>query len=118
MTPNVRTRITGLLTCLLAGASLISVHFARLVLDGLLGHSGTVHLPRPAVYALALTRPELLLLFMAACLAVVALSEAVVKAESSRLLIQVLVLLILGSVLAVVLSAFFISFHIPDVAIP
>lgn len=118
MTLSFRSRITGLLTCLVAGASIISVSFARSVFRGMLDRSGTADLPRPTVLALAVTHPWFLLLFLLFCLGAVAVTEATVKTEATRILVQVIILLVLEPLLAVALSGFFVSFYIPKVPIP
>lgn len=114
-----RSRITALLTCAAAIASFVSLRFARSVFQGLLGRSGTADLPRPTVFVLGITHPAFLLFFLLICLAVVVAAEAAVKSEATRLLVQVAVLLLLVSLLAVVaLPGFLIPFYIPDVRIP
>lgn len=116
-----RSRMTGLLTWAAVIASFISLRFARSVLEGMLVRSGTTDaaaLSRPTIIALGLTRPAFLLSILLLCLAVVAIVEATVKTETSRLLVQIAVLSIVVGLFVVVLSGFFISFYIPDVRIP
>ena len=111
-----RSRITGLLTCGAALATVGSLRFSASVVRRMLEHAGS-DLPRPAVLAVAITRPAVLVPVVLVSLAVVAASEINLKAEGSRLSVQVLVLLLLVFLLAACLVGFFISFDIPDVHI-
>ena len=120
MSMSFRSRVTGFLTCVAAVVAVVSLRFGRSVFLGILERSNTPDnaLSNLAAFALGATRPAILLLFLLFCLAVVAVAEATVKAEVSRLLVQAAILLLLVSLLAVALSGFLISFHIPDVRIP
>lgn len=118
MTAVQRSRITALLTFAAAIASFVSLRFARSAFQGMLGRIGAADLPRPSVFALGVTHPAFLLSFLLICLGAVVAAEAAVKSEATRLLVQVAVLLLLISLLAVALPGFLIAFHIPDVRIP
>ena len=115
-TKSIRTRITGLLTCGAAVAAFVSLRFSSVVVQRMLGDAGAA-LPRPAVIAMAITRPSILVPILVVCFVAVAASEVTLKTEASRLLVQATILLLLVLLLAVVLSGFFISFHIPEVHI-
>lgn len=113
-----RSRITGFLTCITAVVAVLSLRFGRSVFLGLLErNNGDVALSRLSLLAVRITEPVILLLFLAICVAAVAVTEAVVKTEASRLLVQAAILQLLVLVLAVALSGFLISFHIPEVTI-
>jgi len=113
---GIRSRITGLLTCGAAVTAFVSLRFSASVAQRMLGDAGAA-LPRPAVLALSITRPAVLVPILVFCVAMIAVSEVNVKTEANRLLVQTVILLALVLLLAVVLAGFFISFHIPDVHI-
>jgi ABC-type amino acid transport system permease subunit len=112
-----RSRITGLLTCGAALATVGSLRFSATVAQRLLADAGSA-LPRPTFLALAVTRPAVFVPMIMACVIVVAASEINLKTEANRLSVHVVVLLLLVVLLAACLVGFFISFHIPDVHIP
>ncbi len=113
-----RSRITALLTCVAAVFAVISLRFARSVLLQMLERSAAgAALSKLTAFALGVTRPAFLLSFLLVCLAAVAVAEATVKTEASRLLVQAAILLVLVPLLAVALTGFLISFHIPNVSI-
>ena len=116
---SLRSRITGLLTSGAATAAVFSLRFARSVFVTMLerSHSGDIAVPRLTTFALGITRPFVLLPLLLVCLVAVAASEARLKDEASRLLVQAVVLLVFVPLLAVALSGFLISFHVPDVII-
>ena len=121
MTINpVRSRIAGLLTCGAALGTYVSLCFARSVVVGMLdrGGMGDSALSGLAVFALAITRPAILVPVLLACVAAIVASELTVKTDGARLLVQVAVLLLLVLLLAVALPGLFIPFHIPEVHIP
>lgn len=114
-----RSILTGLVTCGAAVAAFICLRFSHSVLLGMLGAHADVDadLPRLAVFALNFTGPRNLAAVLLICIAAVVVSEAALKTEASRLLVQGAVLLLLVVLLAVSVAGFFISFHIPDVHI-
>jgi hypothetical protein len=114
-----RSRITGLLTCVTAVVAVVSLRFGRMIFLSMLQR---VSGPEPALsrlttFALWMTHPAVLLPVVLVCFAAVVTSEAIAKTESTRLLIQCAILQILVLLLAVALTGFLISFHIPDVTI-
>ena len=119
MAMSFRSRITGLLTCVTAVVAIVSLRFGRLVFVGMVERSNHADaaLSRLTVFALGITNPAFLLPLLLVCVAAVAVTEAIVKTEASRLLAQAAILQVLVLVLAVALSGFLIAFHIPDVTI-
>lgn len=114
-----RTRITGLMTCVTAVVAVVALRFGRGVFLGMLERSnnGEPALSRITVVALTITHPAFLLLLLALCVAAVSVTELKVKTEAGRLLAQAAILQTFVLLLAVALSGFLISFHIPDVTI-
>jgi len=113
---GIRSRLTALLTCGAAAVSYAAVRMAGSVVQPMLEPAGSA-LPRPAVVALAVSRPAILAPIVVLAVVVVVASEAVLKAEAVRLSVQVVVLTLLVLLLAACLVGFFISFYIPDVHI-
>lgn len=113
---GVRSRITGVLTCGATVLAFVSLRFSSAVAQRMLGHAGS-DLPRPAVLALSLTAPSILIPFVLICTGAVAVCEFNAKTESTRLLVQGAVLLLVVVLLATALVGFFISYYIPDVHI-
>ena len=79
--------------------------------------SGLADLPRPAVFALALTQASILIPVLLLCIAAVVFSELTIRTEGHRFLVQTAILLCFVALLAVSVWGFFIPFYIPDVHI-
>jgi hypothetical protein len=114
-----RSRITGLLTCVTAVVAVVSLRFGRTVFLSMLQRAGgrDPALSSLTTFALWMTHPAVLLPVLLVCFAAVVTSEAIVRTEATRLLIQSAILQVLVLLLAVALMGFLVSFHIPDVTI-
>jgi hypothetical protein len=113
---GVRSRITGLLTCGASVLAFFSLRFSESIVLRMLGDLGS-DIPRLAVVALSLTGNRFLIPFLLVCIGAIVVSEVTVRTGSTRLLVQMAVLLLVVALLALALVGFFISFYIPDVHI-
>lgn len=113
---SVRTRITGVLSCVVAILALASLAFSRGVLVALIedGGLGGERSMLTAV-SLALTGPVALAAFLVACLAVVASAGLIARAEAGRLVVQLAVLMAVVLLVAIALAGFMVPFVMPVV---
>ena len=116
---SVRTRITGVLSCVVAIIALVSLGFSRMVLMAVaedIGLGGGEQ-SMLTVVALALTGPVALAAFLVACLAAVAAAGLIANAEAGRFIVQLAVLILIVLLLAVALAGFVMPFVMPVVHI-